>query len=534
MEEFLQTQTLVIILLLVVSLVAIAVRRFRLPYTVVLVLVGLAIAFLQPVAIEVTPELILALLIPPLVFEAAFQIDFALLRQNLLPILGLAVPGVLLTTFIVGGVVTVGVGMPFAAAVVFGALIAATDPVAVVAVFRSLGVPRRLGVAVEGESLFNDGTAIVIYNIAVAAALTGLFDPVAGVLDFLLVSLGGLAIGVALGWLVAQIIERIDDPLIEVTLTTVLAFGAYLVAEHFHVSGVLAVVAAGLVSGNVGLRGMSPSTKIMLENFWEYLAFLANSFVFLLIGLRVNIPLLLENLWPIIVALVAVLAARAVAVYGLSWMAYKAGSRLPRSWRHVFFWGGLRGAIALALALGLPAALADREMLLAMTFGVVLFTLLAQGTTIQFLLRRLGLVGVSEAQKEREIRSGRLFMTQAGQRRLLALNAEGLLTGDIWAGVSEEYRLTNQQLTADVDLLYAQYPELEREVVLQARREALKAERGALRDALVRGWLSGGAHSSLTEEVDRRLEAMRLIEATSFGSQPRAGEAGSISNETET
>jgi len=532
MEQFLQTQTLVIVLLLVVSLVAIAVRRFRLPYTVVLVLVGLAIAFLQPVAIEVTPELILALLIPPLVFEAAFQIDFALLRQNLLPILGLAVPGVLLTTFIVGGVVTVGVGMPFAAAAVFGALIAATDPVAVVAVFRSLGVPRRLSVAVEGESLFNDGTAIVIYNIAVVAAMTGLFDPVAGVLDFLLVSLGGLAIGVALGWLVAQIIDRIDDPLIEVTLTTVLAFGAYLVAEHFHVSGVLAVVAAGLVGGNVGLRGMSPSTKIMLENFWEYLAFLANSLVFLLIGLRVNIPLLLEDLWPIVVAIVAVLVARAVAVYGLSWLARKAGSRLPRSWRHVFFWGGLRGAIALALALGLPATLADRDMLLAMTFGVVLFTLLAQGTTIQFLLRRLGLVGASEAQMEREMRWGRLYMTQAGQRRLLALNAEGLLTGDIWAGVSEEYRLTNKQLTADVDLLYAQYPELERDVVLQARREALKAERGALRDALVKGWLSGRTHSKLTEEVDRRLEALRLIEETAFGPQPSRGEASSTNTQT--
>jgi len=453
MEELLQTQTLVIILLLVVSLVAIAVRRLRLPYTVALVLVGLAIAFLQPVAVEVTPELILALLIPPLVFEAAFQVDFALLRANLVPILAMAVPGVLLTTFIVGGIVTV--------------------------------------------------------------------------LDFLVVSLGGLAIGLILGWMVAQVIARIDDPLIEVTLTTVLAFGAYLAAERIHVSGVLAVVAAGLVSGNVGLRGMSPSTKIMLENFWEYVAFLANSLVFLLIGLRVNVPLLLADLWPIAVAVLAVLIARAVAVYGLSWLAYRLGSRVPKNWRHVFFWGGLRGAIALALALGLPGALADREMLLAMTFGVVLFTLLAQGTTIQFLLRRLGLVGASEGHLEREIRWGRLYMTQAGQRRLLALNTEGLLTGDIWAGISEEYRLTNQQLTADVDLLYAQYPELEREVVLQTRREALKAERSALRDALVRGWLSGQVHHTLAQEVDRRLEAVRLIEETAFGSQASTADANS-------
>lgn len=523
MEELLATETVVIILLLVVSLVAIAVRRLRLPYTVALVLVGLAIAFLQPVAIEVTPELILALLIPPLLFVAAFEIDFDMLRENLVPILGLAVPGVLLSTFIVGGIVSAGVGVPFAAAIVFGALITATDPVAVVAAFRALGVPRRLAVAVEGESLFNDGTAIVIYKLAVVAALSGVFDPLSGVLDFLRVALGGLVIGLVLGWLVAQIIARIDDPLIEVTFTTVLAFGAYLAAERFHTSGVLAVVAAGIVSGNVGLRGMSPTTKIMLYNFWEYVAFLANSLVFLLIGLRVNVLLLLQDLWPIVVAIVAVLAARAVAVYGLSWIGYRAGSRMPRNWRHVFFWGGLRGAIALALALGLPAALPSRDTLLTMTFGVVLFTLLAQGTTIQFLLRRLGLVGASEGQMEQEMRWGRLYMTKAGQRRLLELNSEGLLTGDIWAGVSEEYRLTNEQLTADVDLLYAEYPGLERDVVLQARREALTAERSVLRDALTRGWLSGQAHHMLTEEVDRRLEALRLIEETAFGSSPGSG-----------
>lgn len=514
MEELLATETLVIAMLLVVSLVAIAVRRLRLPYTVALVLVGLVIAFLRPMAIEVTPELILALLIPPLVFEAAFQIDLELFRDNLVPILTMAVPGVLLSAIVVGGVVTAGVGIPFSAAAVFGAITAATDPVAVVTVFRTLGVTRRLAIAIEGESLFNDGIAIVIYNTAVMAALSGMFDPVAGVVDFLRVALGGLAVGLVLGWLAAQIIAYIDDPPIEVTLTTILAYGVYLVAERLHVSGVLAVVMAGIVNGNVGLRGMSPSTKIMLYNFWEYAAFLANSLVFLLIGLRVNVSLLLKDWWPIGVAVVAVIVARAAVVYSLEWITYRAGSRMPRNWRHIFFWGGLRGAIALALALALPTALPHREKLQAMTFGVVLFTLLAQGTTIQFLLHRLGLTARFPGQLEREMRWGRLYITQAGQRRLLELHSEGLLTGDIWAGVSEEYRLTNRQLTADVDQLYAEYPELERAVVLQTRREALKAERNALRQALVRGWLSSQTYHALTEEVDRRLEALELIEET--------------------
>jgi len=533
MKDILITETAVIILLMVITLVAIAVRRLRLPYTVALVLVGLLMAFQQPLAVQITPELILALLIPPLIFEAAFHIDFALLRDNLVPVLTLAVPGVVLTTFIVGGMVSMGVGMPLTVAAVFGALIAATDPVAVVASFRSLGGPRRLAVAIEGESLFNDGTAIVVYNIAVMAALSGVFHPLLGLLDFLRVALGGLAVGLALGWLVAQIITYIDDPLIEVTLTTVLAYGAYLAAEWFHVSGVLAVVAAGIINGNLGPRGMSPTTKIMLYNFWEYVAFLANSLVFLLIGLQVNVPLLLDDLGAIGVAVVAVLVARAVAVYGLSWLAYRAGSRVPRDWRHVFFWGGLRGAIALALALGLPVSLPQRETLQAMTFGVVLFTLLVQGTSIQFLLRRLGLTAKPVRQMEREMRWGRLYAAQAGLRRLQELHSEGLLTGDVWAGLSEEYNLTHQQLTAEIDKLYAEHPELEREIVLHARREALLAGRSALRDALVRGWLSDQVYHALTVELDHRLEALELIEEAADKTSAGGDEASAVRTKTE-
>jgi CPA1 family monovalent cation:H+ antiporter len=308
MEGFLSVETLTIELLFVAALVAIAARRLRVPYTVALVLVGLLITFRQPLEIELTPEIILALFVPPLVFEAAFHVEFRRLREALLPILVLAIPGVLLTTVIVGYIISAGLGIPLSSALVFGALIAATDPVAVVALFRQLGAPKQLSVIVEGESLFNDGTAIVVFNLMLAAALpaagssTQAGGIVAGIADFVRVSAGGLAIGAGLGWLVAQLIARLDDYLIETTLTTVLAFGAYLVAERLHVSGVLAVVAAGIISGNYGPQGMSPTTRIVLFNFWEYLAFVANSLVFLLIGLDVNLPQLSANLAPIGVA----------------------------------------------------------------------------------------------------------------------------------------------------------------------------------------------------------------------------------------
>lgn len=513
MDEFLAVQTLIIVLISVATLVAIVGRRIRLPYTVTLVLVGLFIAVQRPLDIEVTPELILSLFVPPLIFEAAFHLDFRLLRDNLASILILAVPGVVLITLLVGGIVAAGTDLTFSVAVIFGALIAATDPVAVISLFRALGVPRQLAVAVEGESLFNDGTAIVVFGIALEAAASGTFDPVAGLFDFVQVALGGLVVGAALGWLVAQLLARIDDPLIVTSLTTLLAYGAYLVAERVHVSGVLAVVMAGLFSGNLGTPRVSPTTRFMLFNLWEYLAFLANSLIFLLIGLDVDLPQLSANLGPIIVAVAAVLLSRAVVIYGLSWLFHRRGVpiHVPSKWRHVLFWGALRGAISLALALSLPVDLPERETLESMAFGVVLFTLLGQGTTIQFLLKRLGLTERPQPLVTREIIQGKLFAEQAGLRQLENLQNQGLLTGEIWEGLHRDYQHSQQQLSEEMNNMFFDYPEMEREVLLQARRSALQAERGALGEALRRGLVSDDVYEELRTAIDYRLEALTII-----------------------
>lgn len=513
MHEFIRIETLVILLLLVVSLVALAVRRVRFPYTVALVLVGLIITFEERPEFALTPELILALFVPPLVFQAAFHLEISDLRDNLVAILILAVPGVLVCALVVAAVVAFGVGLSLSLALVFGALISATDPVAVVAFFRTLGVARRLAVAVEGESLFNDGTAIVTFQIALAAAMTGSFSPVAGVLHFVWVAVGGLGVGLALGFTVSRLIAQVDDYFIEITLTTVLAYGSYLLAEQLHVSGVLAVVAAGIICGNIGPRGMSPTTKIVLYNFWEYIAFLVNSLVFLLIGLRIDIPQLLDNLGPIGVAVLGVIVSRAVVVYGLGLLARLLGQRvhLPISWQHVLFWGGLRGAISLALVLSLPATLPDRQLLQVMAFGVVLFTLVGQGTTMQVLLRHLGLTERPSQVVDRELQLGRLYAAQAGQRRLADLRRDGLLSHEIWAGLRDEYARTRRQLASDLRDLFAQHADLEREVLLRARREALQAERGALADALRKGLIAEHVYRRLAAETDQRLEALAII-----------------------
>ena len=513
MEQFLEIETLVILLLLVVSIVAITVRRIRLPYTVALVLVGLFITFEHPVALEITPELILALFVPPLIFQAAFHLELRDLRHNLVPIALLAIPGVLISTLIVGGIVSLGVGLPLAVAAVFGALISATDPVAVVALFRTLGVSRRLAVAVEGESLFNDGTAIVIYQLALAAAISGVFHPIEGVFDFLLVALGGFGIGVGLGWIASRMIAQIDDYFVEITITTVLAFGSYLVAEQLHVSGVLAVVAAGIVAGNMSPQGMSPTTKIVLFNFWEYLAFLSNSLVFLLIGLRIDVYSLIRHLPPIGVAVAAVLISRAVVVYGLLWLSghFRNSAHVPLSWQHVLFWGGLRGAIGLALALSLPLALPERNLLEVMAFGVVLFTLVAQGTTIQFLLKHLGLSEKPAQIVARERRLGRLYAVQAGMHYLTEMRQDGLLSQDVSDALRSEYEQANERLTEEMAQLFTRHADLEREVLLQTRRELLQAERGALGDALRQSLISEEVFQELVTDVDRRLEALEII-----------------------
>ncbi len=420
MEKFLNTETLIIELLLIVSLVAIVVRRLRIPYTVALVVVGLLITIQSPLKVELTPELILALFVPPLVFEAAFHLNFRDLGRNFKGILLLAIPGVILTTLIVGGVLAFGIHMSLTVALIFGALIAATDPVSVVALFRTLGVPKRLAVIIEGESLFNDGTAIVLFNLMLVIFLTGRFNLADSIASFLRVAVGGTLVGLLLGWIVSRFIAQIDDYLIETTLTTVLAFGSYLIAEQLHFSGVLAVVAAGLVNGNIGPQGMSPTTRIVLFNFWEYVAFLANSLVFLLIGLQINIPALIAAWQPILWAILAILLARVVVVYGLSWVSNRLErDPVPLAWQHALVWGSLRGAISLALALSLPAAMGgERDLLRVMAFGVVLFTLLVQSTTMRPLIRRLHIITRSEAQVEYEMRHARLAALRTADTRL--------------------------------------------------------------------------------------------------------------------
>lgn len=526
----------IIVLLLIISAVGIATRFWRFPYPIALVLTGLAIGtllrgplpFLRDLKLEeihLTPHLILAVFLPALLFDASLHLEVTTLRRTLLPIAVLAVPGVLLTAAIVGGLIYWVVGLDWPLALLFGAIVAATDPIAVLAIFSRLGVPHDLAVLVEGESLFNDGTAVVLSRILLGVVLAGTFDVAAGVLDFVVVVGGGLLIGVLSGSFFSRLTARIDDHLIEITLTTILTYGTFVLAEVLHVSGVIAVVMAGLVLGNIGARrGMSPTTRLALLNFWEYVAFLLNSAIFLLIGLEINLSGLLTDLIPIGVAIAAVLLARAVIIYGLGLAVLPLPRVLPLRWLHTLFWGALRGAVSLAVVLSLPFDLPDRPLLLNLTFGVVLFTLIVQGLTMESLLRRLGMGGPDQLRLAYQERRAQLLMLRAAWRELGRLNDDAVLSPRVYAQLDAAYRTAGQKLDAELDGLYQNQAALEAEELRSTREHLLRVERSALQQLQRQGDIESSTAQRLAAEIDARLLALQSSEASEPTSQPRIGE----------
>lgn len=503
-ETFILIEEIVILLLLIAAIVGIVARRLRVPYTIGLVVIGLFLTLLPQVDISIQPTLILALLIPPIIFEGAFHLNINDLRRDLVPILTFAVPGVILTMAVIGALVSWGTGIPIIYTLVFGAIVAAIDPVAVIALFRNIGVPKRLQVLLEGESLLNDGTSIVLYGLIISIAVSGSeFNLFNSVVDFIRIAGGGIIIGLVLGALISQIINVIDDYLIETTLTTILAFGSFLIAEEvFHVSGVLAVVGAGLIAGNVGPAGMSPTTRTVLFNFWEYAAFLANSFIFLLIGLQIELSSLFDS-WQVIgIAIIAVLIARAITIYGLAWV----GRDISFRWQHILNWGGLRGAISLALALSLPLILGEtRNQLQLMTFGVVIFTLFVQGLSIGTLVRKLGISERSAVKEEYERRHARAIANQSSYEHLEHLRKNGLISEHTWQSISPQLKKYNQVLVEATKEVITNHPELEAEEMEIALRETMQAQRSTLSTLLNDGVISDETYIQLVSEVDAAL-----------------------------
>lgn len=382
------------LLLLVACLIAMLTRRLGLPYIVGLVVAGFLIALLpNSPELPLSRELIFNILLPPLVFEAALQLDWRRFRNELPLTLTLAFVGVGIAGAIVAGGMHWLVGWSWIGALLFGVLIAATDPVSVIASFREMGCQPRVSMVVEAESLLNDGVAAV--GFAVLSAIAAGASPTGAsiVPAFLWTLAGGVLVGLAVSAAILVIVGRTEDPLVEITLTTIAAYGAFLLAERFHASGIISALAAGLLIGSLGPnRALSRAGRDRVHWAWEYFAFLANSFVFILIGMSVaNQPLQLLGSGIAVTAVLLVLAGRALSIYPLALLFSRSRWRLEASYQHTLFWGGLRGALALALALAVPATVPERFPIIVTAFVVVAFSILVQGLTMPWLIKRLEL-----------------------------------------------------------------------------------------------------------------------------------------------
>jgi monovalent cation:H+ antiporter, CPA1 family len=389
MELDFQTAAL---LLLVAAVVAMVSRRLRLPYSVGLVAAGIFIAIL-PFApkVSLTKDLIFTALLPPLLFEAAFYLQWKQLRRDFSVVVTLATAGVLLSACVTAAGMHYFAGWPWLGALVFGVLIAATDPVSVIATFKEAKAQGRLLVLIEAESLLNDGTAAVAFGVVVALASGQQLTSGEVTASLLKTIGGGILCGAGIGLAALLLVGRTDDHLVEITFTTVAAYGSFLMADHFGLSGVLATITAGLVMGNFTSFGtISDRGKEAVQAFWEYAAFVANSLVFLLIGMHEAHQNFAAIRIPAAIAIALVTLGRAVAIYPCCFIFSRGSLRIPMKQQHVLFWGGLRGALALALALGLPAEVPQREQIITISFAVVAFSVFVQGLTMTPFLRKMG------------------------------------------------------------------------------------------------------------------------------------------------
>jgi Na+:H+ antiporter len=494
-----QTETVFILLFVVATTVAVAARRLRIPYTVALVIAGLVLGWLEVLSPpHLTKELLFALFLPGLLFEAAYHLQFREFWRNRAPIAALAVPGVmaaiaLTVLLLVPATAVLDLQSEFGwrDALVFGSLIAATDPIAVVALFKSLGVPRRLAVLVEGESLLNDGTAVVFFTLTLAFLAGEVLTPAGMILDFVAIVGAGALVGGVVGLAVSHVIQRVDDPMIEITLTTIAAYGSFVAAEQVHASGVIATVVAGMLCGNYAARtGMSPSTRVAVESFWEYVAFGLNSVVFLLIGFEVRITALFVSWLPILAAYVAVMASRAIVML-LASLVLRGERRIPLAWTAALTWGGLRGGISMVLALSLSIVDAPhRELIVTITFGVVVLTILVNGLTMAPLLRALGIGNPQEERVQYEVARGGLQAAAAALGELTEMGRKKHVHPDVVAQLQERYEGRVRAAEEAMRGMQMERGVLREEEARRASRHLMLVEKEHVLDAYHRGVIS--------------------------------------------
>ncbi|WP_240877176.1 cation:proton antiporter [Shimazuella soli] len=475
-----------ILLLAIATGVTAIAKKFGIAYPIALVIVGTIVGLFPipeleelksfVVEDEIFHFIIISIFLPALLGEATLKLSIRQLKENQRSILSLAILGTLLSFVTVGFLSMKFISLPIVVAFTFASLMAATDPVSVLSIFKKVGVNERLAIILEGESLANDGVAVVLFQISSTSLLLyvneGWKGLGLGITDFLLVSVGGIAVGAILGYLFSKVSRYFDDFALEILLSLVLFYSAFLAAEFLHVSGVIAVVAAGLVLGNYGAKQMTPTTKLNIRNFWDTLALIANSIVFLMVGIEINRINFADRWVSILIAIVIVLFARAISVYLPLW----GNKTVPIKWRHTINWGGLRGALSIALALSLPLSFPGREDIIVLAFSVVLFSLLVQGLTMKkFAIWMDTLVSKKGVDQYEEYLSY-MQRYRTGQKELAVMRDQAALSPVLYDLLQQEYAFKIDQVQRKMEELYRKNPSLQIEQQIKAKRRSLYAE----------------------------------------------------------
>lgn len=450
-------------LLFIATAVAFILRKSKLPYTVILVLTGLGIGYLAEnfTALSflhnfrLSPDLIFYIFLPTLIFESSFHTNIKHFTQTIVTTSTLATIGLIMSTVMVAAGMVYFLDFSWSASLLFGALISATDPVSVLALFKQIGAPKRLAVIIEGESLFNDGTALVLFGIF----LDGFRGVANTVESFVLVASGGIFIGAVMGFIFSKSLDYVKNSKeIEISITLILAHSTFIVAEYFFgVSGILATVTAGLVVGNYGAYKISPGVKEIMTHFWDYAAFLANSVLFLLVGIIIfsNLGAVLPLLGPLSIVIVIVLVARMVMVYTLVPIInfLYPQEKTPLAWMHVIQWSGLRGALVMALILTLPAEFPYHNELLIFSVGVIFFTIIVNGLTIRPLLAACGLHALNTVDSFK-FDEHKILIGQKVNEKLKAMLEKGFINKEVHGQVQKYYRDFCKQGTTHVKNLF--------------------------------------------------------------------------------
>lgn len=504
--EVAQLVKTVIVLLLVATIVALLSRRLRLPYVTGLVIAGSAISGLFKHEVGLDPALIINLFLPVLLFEAALNTDLSRLRSTLKPILLLAGPGVVIASAATGLGLRFGLGWDWTPALLGGVILAITDTVSVIAVFKEISVPSRLITIVEGESLFNDGVALVLFSLILQSAKAGSISPLDGLRELVVVVMGGLVMGLALGWVGVGLYKQSEaDPLSSILLTVAIALSAFQLGQFLQVSGVVAVVIAGLMVGNLERsQRISASSRITVLSFWEYAGFGVNTFIFLLIGLEIEPKMLGQTFLAVLFAVGCYQVGRCVSVYPLMRLVRWFDRPVPLHWQHVLFLGNIKGSLSMALALSLPIGLPGRGSLIAIVFGTVLVSLLFQGLSLPWMVQRLQL-GQAAAHPWIDQLQSQLMTAKAAQEELNRLLRNGLLSKTRFEELRARYQ--RQIATAECALrdFYNQRDRTEEGRLNPIQRRLLLVEKGALADAQRQRLISDEVVKARLQAIDERL-----------------------------